>query len=113
MDLENPAKFSRGRFITTVVVLAIHITALAVILAMAASLLGDKNPDTLRRTAGKIAWLAASIISFDAILLLLSLSRFLRSRLTSNSSSKPTEYVDAWAEAGARVKLEDDEDSDQ
>ena len=113
MDLENHTKFSRGRFITTVVVLGIHITGLAVILAMATTLLGDKNPEAIRKTAGQIAWVAASMISFDAILLLLALSRFLRSRLTSTISSEPTEYIDAWAEAGARLKLEDDGDNEQ
>lgn len=63
-----------------------------------------------RRVLVRVMWVAAAGIATDALLLLWLLLRWMRGK-TLSSAAPPTEtpYVDAWAEAGRRLKVDDEE----
>jgi len=66
-----------------------------------------------RADLGRLAWLGMALLGVSAVLLFGSLARTLRFCLRKQAPSKPTPYVDAWAEAGRRIKLPDDEEESE
>jgi len=64
------------------------------------------------RYLGHLAWLAAALLGFDLLMMFWLVIRLLGARSRYRRSHPHTPYVDAWAEAGQRFRL-DKEQSDQ
>jgi ABC-type dipeptide/oligopeptide/nickel transport system permease component len=69
----------------------------------ALSAFADANPDQ-RRLLSVHALLLMSVLLVLLALFLILIFRLGRSWFTSSGRPKPTQYVDAWAEAGKRLK---------
>lgn len=57
----------------------------------------------------RLAWVSAAVMGLFLILLAWVSVRHIRQRLAPERGRTPTPYVDAWAESGRRMKLEDED----
>lgn len=97
--------------IVALIAIAAGLVALTLLTARAAGEV--KDPD-LHMVLARLAWVATALLCLTLLLLLWAMMRFVRSRIRFTTERTPTPYVDAWALAGKRFKLpeEDDEGED-
>jgi len=57
----------------------------------------------------RMAWISLVLLLLSLLLLVAAAFRHARYRLEAQQPTRPTPHVDAWAEAGRRFKLPDDE----
>ena len=57
----------------------------------------------------RLAWLSAALLAICLLMLAWVVVRHARQRITRRTPRSETPYVDAWAEAGKRLKLKDEE----
>ena len=87
-------------------------TATLVTATRAAGLVKDNPP--IRRLVARIALLSAATLGLALVLLLWVLMRAAAGALRARKPQQPTAYVDAWAAAGERFQLdEDDTEADE
>ena len=77
---------------------------------MACAALAAGNPH--KKIFVRIAVFSTASLGLTLILLVWAAMRFASNRLAARGPHKPTEYVNAWAEAGQRMEVED-EDEDE
>ena len=99
--------------IVALIAIVVGLVALTLLTARAAGEV--KDPD-LHMVLARLAWVATALLCFTLLLLLWAVMRFVRSRIRFSTERAPIPYVDAWALAGKRFKLpeedDDGEDSD-
>jgi hypothetical protein len=97
-------------------ILILSLTALAsglgVLTLLTARAAGGTEDVEVRRSVGKLAWLSLALLGLTAVLLFWSVVRLFRSRVGARRSRTKTPYVNAWALAGKRFKLEEHPDQD-
>ena len=105
----------RGRYYLLVMVaLGFMCVGLGVVMVLSLRCAGavKDNPD-LRRTLTQLAWTSLVLMVGTSILLVWALIRVLGQRVTKPLLRGPkAERIDAWAEAGRRFEV-DDEDDDE
>ena len=108
-------RHSTARIVSSVIVtllLAAMAAGLLYVFLKAADAAAGADERT-RADLGRLAWLGMALLSISAVLLFGSLVRTLRFCLRKQAPREPTPYVDAWAEAGRRIKLPDDEEESE
>ncbi|MHC4981685.1 MAG: hypothetical protein ACYTF6_00765 [Planctomycetota bacterium] len=60
-----------------------------------------------RRYLSRLAWLSAALLALCLLMLVWVLARRAKHRISRRKTRSQTPYVDAWAEAGKRLKLRD------
>ncbi len=104
--------------ITTYYMRAANFAILVIALSAMIALLGVLAWSTLdaageaqgqqKRNLMLFAYVALGALTFTALLLMVLVVRYIAQRLTNPPEPfKPTEYEDAWTEAGRRLKPED------
>jgi len=58
----------------------------------------------------RLAWVSAAVMGLFLVLLAWVVVRHLRQRLAPARGPTPTPYVDAWAESGRRMELEEEDE---
>ena len=61
----------------------------------------------------RMAWLSLALLALTVIVFVWVIIHHISGRLARKSPRQTTAHVDAWALAGKRFKLEEDEDSDE
>ena len=87
---------------------------LAVAGAMAASLVitsraAARSEGEARHNLLLLAWLSAALLTLCLLMLTWAVVRHAKYRMQQKTTRSETPYVDAWAEAGKRLKLEDED----
>jgi len=100
---------SLGILILSLTVLACALGILTLLTARAANATDDIE---VRRFVGRLAWFSLALLGFTIVLLFWSVVRGFRSRIHQRRGRARTPYVDAWALAGKRFKLEEHPDED-
>lgn len=103
---------STARIVSSVVVtllLAAMAVGLVHVFVKAAAAAADADEKT-RAALGRLAWVGMALVGMSAVLLLWSLARTLRLCLPRRTRSEPTPYVNAWAEAGRRIRAPDEDE---
>jgi len=111
MEIEKPGTMRAVNFaLTAMGLLAIAgvLIALLVITARAAGSATEANRPYFIR----LAWLSAALLALCLLMFAWVVVRYYRHRISGPQQRTKTEYSDAWAEAGRRFKLPDDEQPD-
>lgn len=58
----------------------------------------------------RLAWICLALLGGVLVLIVWTIMRYVRQRALPHGSRKPTPYVDAWAAAGQRFQLRDDDE---
>lgn len=67
----------------------------------------------MRRFLARLAWLSFVLLALTLVVLFWTVARLLRARMRSDGPFEATPYVNAWALAGKRFKLDQTESPDQ
>ena len=102
--------FRRSGFWILLVVLGLLILGQGLLVAGAMRLAWQLE-DAQRRAAGRVAWLALLIGCVQVLLLFWVIIRHVRESFAGGRGSGSTDYVDVWATAGQRFRLEEDDDA--
>lgn len=92
--------------VVLLIVIAVGLGWLTVMTAQAAAATRDQD-QALAKRLGELAWLSLALLGMTLILLLWSVMKLLRGPFVSIRRHEPTPYVDAWSEAGQRLKIDD------
>ena len=113
MEIDRKRTLRAASFAVVVVMLTAICVGLAAMVAITTQ--GAKQADGAARAYFyRMAWLSLALLALSVIVLVWVVIHHVSGRLGRKSPHPPTEYVDAWALAGKRFKLEEDEeDSDQ
>ena len=97
--------------IVALIAMAAGLVTLTLLTARAAE---EVKGTDLHMVLARLAWVATALLCLTLVLLLWAVMRFVRSRIQFSTKGTPIPYVDAWALAGKRFKLpeEDDEGED-
>ena len=118
MDIDPLNKAGRTSWIiaiATLVAIAI-VQVYQIVAATDAALLIDLPH---RKYMHRLAWLALAVLSVELVVLFWLAVRYISARGRCSEERVETPYVDAWAEAGQRINVdepdddEDDEDDDE
>lgn len=108
----NPVPSPRkASAVVVTVLLAFMTAALGYMVHVVAAQAGQADPKTHSALA-RLAWLTLLLLGVSAVLLVWSAARTLRLFVARRERHPPTPYVDAWAEAGRRMKVDDEEDNE-
>lgn len=107
----EPDPAGRANFTVLVVMLGGLSGGLTVLVLLAADAAAAAEAG-VRETLLHLAWIGVLLLALALLLLAWVVFRHLRRRLSEGASRKPTAYVDAWQEAGRRIKL-DRQDADE
>ena len=109
MEIEKDKAQRSLSFVVIVVGLLIIIGGLAWFGAAAVSAAGHAQDDQHRKGLMHLAWISL-VLALPALgLLVVVVGRRLRQVLIRPAETQPTPQVDAWAEAGRRFKLPEEE----
>jgi len=97
-------------------ILTVSLMAIAVVLAAMLYVtvtFASQAPDRrTKRLVLTLAWTSLAALGGTLLLLMWVVIRWIRCRLRSEAPRKPTPVVDAWAEAGERFQLEEDDEEE-
>ena len=111
MDLEQSLAARRVSSIVVTVLLAVIAAGMVyVVLTVTGAAAGADEPT--RRGLARLAWIGMLLLAVSVVLLVWSLARTLRLYLARPQQHRPTEYVDAWSEAGRRMQVESEPEED-
>lgn len=110
MEIDRRQAVRAVNFMLTVVGLLVIAGAMGVMIAIAARAAPDSAPEA-REYFYRLAWIAAAMLGLALVMLTWTVSRYLRRR-SRESRHEPTPYVDAWAEAGRRARVDDEDEDD-
>ncbi len=68
-----------------------------------------RGDDQTRRLLYQLAWVATVTLGITLLLLMFVILRWIRLRLKPPTKLPETHYIDAWSEAGKRIRLPDAE----
>lgn len=106
MDMNRPGRARKISFAFTAVMLAAAagcMLAMVILTARRAAV----EEGVRRAYFWRLAWVSAAVMGLFLILLAWVSVRHIRQKLAPERRHAPTPYVDAWAESGRRMKLED------
>jgi len=66
-----------------------------------------------RSAVVRLAWLATALLALCLLMLTWVIARYARERLHIERERTKTPYVDAWAEAGRRLKLSEEQNDEE
>ena len=92
--------------IVTLIAIASGLVVLTLLTSHAAAQMQDVRAQQL---LARLAWVSLTLLAVTCILLLWAAMRLYRSGIFETKPHKRTPYVDAWALAGKRFQLSDDE----
>ena len=92
--------------IAALFVISIGLGALTFLTIQAADVTDDV---AVRKLLAELAWVAVALLGLTLVVLMWSVMRFVRSRITVSRTHTRTPYVDAWAEAGRRYQLTEED----
>ena len=104
----------RDRTVSFLVLVAMLLIGSAILLAglwILEGAIASADPAS-RSGLARLAWVFASLIGLNLLLLIWAAARYARFRRQRSRSKKPTPYVDAWAAAGERYRLSDADEED-
>ncbi|MHC4294409.1 MAG: hypothetical protein ACYSTL_02365 [Planctomycetota bacterium] len=108
MEIEDREKVRISHFVVTVVLLVGIVVGTGVLIAMATQAGSVTEDVVMRRLLGRMAIVLFVLLALALLLLLSSVMRFYRARHMRLPRTR-TPYVDAWALAGKRFKLENEQ----
>jgi hypothetical protein len=109
MEVEKDKVQRSLSFVVLIVGLLVIIAGLGCLAAAAMSEAGHAKGDEHRKGLMHLAWLALVLLLPALGLLVMVVGRRLRQVLIRPAEPRPTPHVDAWAEAGRRFKLPEEE----
>ncbi|MGC9455153.1 MAG: hypothetical protein ACP5HU_09850 [Phycisphaerae bacterium] len=114
MEVRRP---SAARTISFAILFASLIIAAGMLVALLVTMLdraeATDDPE-LRRILVRVAWATLVMLAVDMLVLLWGAMRFMSRVLGAPPPRRPpTPYIDAWAEAGRRLKLEEQDEDDE
>ena len=113
MEEERINRWRTISFTVVIAVVALIVAGCSIMLAITtrAAQEARANPD-LRKVLVRLALLSASTLGLALMLLLWSIMRFVGYRFQAGYKHHRTPYVNAWAVAGERFRLDDDAEDD-
>ena len=112
MEVNRAGTSPAVSFTVTTILLGGAAVAMGAFIALVAMWIPVSNPQT-QGLLVRLAWTAAVLLGLIVVLLIWSVTRYLKRRLHPAEKSPPTSYVDAWSEAGKRLKLPDADKEDE
>jgi len=113
MEIEQTNRLRIAGFVVLTGALVLILAGCAAMLVIATRAAALADPHT-KRVLARLAWLAAAILGLALLLLLWAVMRFVANRIRPRGQRTPTAYVNAWAVAGQRFKLQEaDEEQDE
>ena len=115
MEIEKARKIQTINFVILIITLAAIAAGLAVLIGLTTRAAAAVDDAQAQRLLARLAWVSVALLALTLIVLLWMVMRFVRRRFRPPGRSC-TPYVDAWALAGQRFKLEEnplDEDDDE
>jgi len=97
-------------FVVLLVMLMAMIVGLGTLIYLTRDAITRTDDALMQDMLARLAWISLALMGVALILLLLAVMHFVRSRFPAGSARRPTPYVDAWALAGQRMQVGDDED---
>ena len=99
-------------FAAVVVLLLVMIAALGWLFHVTVRLPGDVDAHR-RDSLARLAWVSLVLLGMAVLMLFWTVARYVKFLLAHDRErGEPTTYVDAWSEAGKRVKLDDQEEAE-
>jgi Na+-driven multidrug efflux pump len=109
MVIESKQNARRVGYLLLAVCLVLLTVGLAGIIVMVSSAYGPAD-EAARRVLLRMAWVASVSLGLTLIMLLWVVIRWVRLRIKLPPKTQPTEYIDAWSEAGKRMPAPDHEE---
>ena len=111
MEIDGTKTSRLVNFIISVVLLTAMVGGLVSLIVVATQVAGSAEVDeaTLKYW-GRLASVALILLALVVVVLFWTVVRFVFRRHRGRQSHPPTPYVDAWAIAGRRFRLPDDQD---
>ena len=104
MEVEDHRTFQRINYTLLVVSLMLASAGLGGVIWITASAYGDADEKT-RQLLYQLAWVATATLGVTLLLLMLVILRWIRLRFKPAAKLPKTHYIDAWSEAGKRIRL--------
>ena len=111
MEIENQRTFQRINYTLLVGSLMLVSLGLTGVIWITASAYGTDNEKT-RQLLYQLAWVAAATLGLTLLLLLLVVLRWIRLHLSPPTKLPETHHIDAWSEAGKRIRLPNEENEE-
>jgi len=112
METEPVKALRRINFLVLIISLGTVAAMLGALLAVLTQAMAGADPST-KTFLARMAWAVLAVLAGTLVLLVWVMTRYIAYRLRPRETRKPTEYVDAWALAGKRFKLQDEPQQDQ
>ena len=107
MEVDRKYTLQAVSWAIVTVMLVVICAGLVVMLAM--TVRGAMRSDgATAQYYGRMAWLSLALLALNVVLLAWVVIHYVSGRLARKSSRRPTKYVDAWAIAGQRFKLDEE-----
>ena len=106
MEEEDHRTFQRINYTVLVVSLVLVSLVLGGVIWITTRAYGQGDDQT-RRLLYQLAWVATVTLGITLLLLMFVILRWIRLRLKPPTKLPETHYIDAWSEAGKRIRLPD------
>ncbi len=113
MEVTDHQKSEIVSFTILIVSLGAIGLGLAALTFMATRQIEAVSDTEMRRFLARLAWLSFVLLAVTLVVLFWTVTRLLRVPMRSEGPLEATPYVDAWALAGKRFKLDQTESPDQ
>jgi hypothetical protein len=114
MEMKRPSAARTVSFAVLFTSLLVAAGMLGALLAIALRQAQSADDPAVRRLLLVVAWTSLVLLALDMVLLLWGAARLLSRRYAwPQRRHPPTPHVDAWAEAGRRLQVDDQEDEEQ
>lgn len=109
MEIDKQRTVRTANFIILIVSLTAMATGLALLTLVTTRAAGRIGDTETQKLLMRLAWVALALLCLTLVLLLWAVMRFVRSRIRFSRQRTHTPYVDAWALAGKRFKLPEEQ----
>ena len=112
MEIDNPRTFRTINSIILLAALSLIAAGLVLLTVLTTQAASNVEDADLQKQLARLAWIATVLLGLTLVLLLWAVMRLVRSRMNLGQRHPPTPYVDAWALAGQRMQVPDDDDEE-